>query len=87
MIHLLSWVLLQQGQKTGPCCCWSDAYKSSETSPEGGWCVVHCYIYGDGNSDDDDDWILQGVKFMFDCVTGVQIEGSTGCIMADEMVG
>ena len=29
---------------------------------------------------------LQGVKFMYDCVTGKQIEGSTGCIMADEMV-
>ena len=28
----------------------------------------------------------QGVKFMYDCVTGKQIEGSTGCIMADEMV-
>ncbi|ESO03390.1 hypothetical protein HELRODRAFT_157121 [Helobdella robusta] len=27
----------------------------------------------------------EGVKFMYDCVTGVQIEGSTGCIMADEM--
>jgi len=26
------------------------------------------------------------VKFMYDCVTGKQIEGSTGCIMADEMV-
>jgi hypothetical protein len=23
---------------------------------------------------------------MYDCVTGKQIEGSTGCIMADEMV-
>jgi len=29
---------------------------------------------------------VQGVKFMYDCVTGKQIEGSTGCIMADEMV-
>jgi len=28
----------------------------------------------------------QGVKFMYDCATGKQIEGSTGCIMADEMV-
>ena len=30
--------------------------------------------------------ILQGVKFMYDCVTGVQIEDCYGCIMADEMV-
>ena len=28
----------------------------------------------------------QGVKFMYDCVTGKQIDGSSGCIMADEMV-
>ncbi|XP_017784578.1 PREDICTED: DNA repair and recombination protein RAD54-like [Nicrophorus vespilloides] len=27
----------------------------------------------------------QGVKFMYDCVTGVQIDGTFGCIMADEM--
>ncbi|XP_018572376.1 DNA repair and recombination protein RAD54-like [Anoplophora glabripennis] len=27
----------------------------------------------------------EGVKFMYDCVTGVQIPGSFGCIMADEM--
>lgn len=27
----------------------------------------------------------EGVKFMYDCVTGVQIENSYGCIMADEM--
>lgn len=27
----------------------------------------------------------EGVKFMYDCVTGVQIEASYGCIMADEM--
>ncbi|KAG0415724.1 hypothetical protein HPB47_007073 [Ixodes persulcatus] len=27
----------------------------------------------------------EGVKFMWDCVTGKQIEGSYGCIMADEM--
>lgn len=27
----------------------------------------------------------EGVKFMWDCVTGVQIENSYGCIMADEM--
>jgi len=27
----------------------------------------------------------EGVKFMFDCVTGVKIENSFGCIMADEM--
>lgn len=27
----------------------------------------------------------EGVKFMWDCVTGRQIEGSYGCIMADEM--
>lgn len=30
--------------------------------------------------------LLQGVKFMYDCVTGVQIQDSYGCIMADEMV-
>lgn len=27
----------------------------------------------------------EGVRFMYDCVTGVQIPGSYGCIMADEM--
>ena len=27
----------------------------------------------------------EGVKFMYDCVTGVQIEEFNGCIMADEM--
>ncbi|KAG5454094.1 DNA repair and recombination protein RAD54-like [Clonorchis sinensis] len=27
----------------------------------------------------------EGVKFMYDCVTGQQIEGNFGCIMADEM--
>ncbi|XP_075228998.1 DNA repair and recombination protein RAD54-like okr isoform X1 [Lycorma delicatula] len=27
----------------------------------------------------------EGVKFMYDCVTGVRIEDSYGCIMADEM--
>ncbi|VDN17607.1 unnamed protein product, partial [Dibothriocephalus latus] len=27
----------------------------------------------------------EGVKFMYDCVTGVQIPGNYGCIMADEM--
>lgn len=27
----------------------------------------------------------EGVKFMWDCITGKQIEGSYGCIMADEM--
>lgn len=27
----------------------------------------------------------EGVKFMYDCVTGVQIPESYGCIMADEM--
>lgn len=27
----------------------------------------------------------EGVKFMYDCVTGRQIEGYNGCIMADEM--
>ncbi|KAJ8916525.1 hypothetical protein NQ315_000167 [Exocentrus adspersus] len=27
----------------------------------------------------------EGVKFMYDCVTSVQIPGSYGCIMADEM--
>ena len=30
--------------------------------------------------------IPQGVKFLYDCVTGNKIEGSQGCIMADEMV-
>ena len=28
----------------------------------------------------------EGVKFMYDCVTGVQIPDNYGCIMADEMV-
>ena len=27
----------------------------------------------------------EGVKFMYDCVTGVQIADQQGCIMADEM--
>ena len=27
----------------------------------------------------------EGVKFLYDCVTGSKIEGSYGCIMADEM--
>jgi DNA repair and recombination RAD54-like protein len=27
----------------------------------------------------------EGVKFMYDCVTGVQVAGHHGCIMADEM--
>ena len=27
----------------------------------------------------------EGVKFMYDCVTGIKIEGFFGCIMADEM--
>ncbi|KAF8793286.1 DNA repair and recombination protein RAD54-like [Argiope bruennichi] len=27
----------------------------------------------------------EGVKFMWDCITGLQIENSYGCIMADEM--
>ena len=27
----------------------------------------------------------QGVKFMYECVTGQRIPGSYGCIMADEM--
>ena len=31
-------------------------------------------------------YVLQGVKFLYDCVTGERIEGSYGCIMADEMV-
>ena len=30
--------------------------------------------------------VLQGVKFLYDCVTGERIKGSYGCIMADEMV-
>ena len=29
--------------------------------------------------------MLQGVKFMYDCVTGKQIPDNFGCIMADEM--
>lgn len=29
---------------------------------------------------------VKGVKFLWDCVTGRRIEGSFGCIMADEMV-
>lgn len=28
----------------------------------------------------------QGVKFLWDCVTGERISGSFGCVMADEMV-
>lgn len=27
----------------------------------------------------------EGVKFMYDCVTGKRIDGYNGCIMADEM--
>lgn len=27
----------------------------------------------------------EGVKFMYECVTGKRIEGAYGCIMADEM--
>ena len=27
----------------------------------------------------------EGVKFMYDCVTGARVEGHHGCIMADEM--
>lgn len=30
-------------------------------------------------------FVFQGVKFMYECVTGVRIEGAYGCIMADEM--
>lgn len=30
-------------------------------------------------------WKSKGVKFMYDCVTGVQIPENFGCIMADEM--
>ena len=29
---------------------------------------------------------LQGVKFMYDCVTGTRVDNNFGCIMADEMV-
>lgn len=29
--------------------------------------------------------VSKGVKFMYDCVTGVQIPENYGCIMADEM--
>lgn len=28
---------------------------------------------------------IEGVKFLYDCVTGRKIEGAHGCIMADEM--
>ena len=28
----------------------------------------------------------EGVKFMWDCITGITIDGNYGCIMADEMV-
>jgi len=28
----------------------------------------------------------EGVKFMYDCVTGRKVQGGRGCIMADEMV-
>ena len=28
----------------------------------------------------------EGVKFMYDCVTGRKVAGGRGCIMADEMV-
>ncbi len=28
---------------------------------------------------------MQGVKFMYECVTGQRIENAFGCIMADEM--
>ena len=27
----------------------------------------------------------EGVKFMYDCVTGARVAGHHGCIMADEM--
>lgn len=27
----------------------------------------------------------EGVKFMYDCITGLKIDGYSGCIMADEM--
>ena len=30
--------------------------------------------------------LFQGVKFLYDCVTGKRIENSFGCVMADEMV-
>lgn len=30
-------------------------------------------------------YFLQGVKFLWECVTGRRIPGSYGCIMADEM--
>lgn len=29
--------------------------------------------------------VFQGVKFMYECVTGQRIENAYGCIMADEM--
>ena len=29
---------------------------------------------------------VEGVKFMYECVTGLKVEGAYGCIMADEMV-
>jgi hypothetical protein len=28
----------------------------------------------------------EGVKFMYDCVTGAKVAGGHGCIMADDMV-
>ena len=28
----------------------------------------------------------EGVKFMYDCLTGAVVEGGFGCIMADDMV-
>lgn len=30
-------------------------------------------------------WFVEGVKFLWECVTGRRISGSYGCIMADEM--
>jgi len=27
----------------------------------------------------------EGVKFMYDCITGAKIDGAYGCIMADDM--
>ena len=43
--------------------------------------------FSDGNSLLLFSYVFQGVKFMYDCVTGQQLVNNTGCIMADEMVG
>ncbi len=42
-------------------------------------------LYRKGLSNHPYNVLLQGVKFLWDCVTGRRIENSYGCIMADEM--